>query len=246
MKIGLKSGLLAGLLGLVVTGEAEATMVVIGDVDALNVETRPENLPLIENVRDGGTDILWLTGGFDFSGDYYTSRYQPLTTEWTGAGATIEVDETTGIAASLTGRDLVVFTQFAGEGVRLDAGAVSRLATFLAGGGDLLFVAQGTGSDGYSYNDLLSDLGSEIAFGVAGGGFETPDIDTSTPYGAGVSDFELNGWYTLSGGTAVVTKAAGVGVTFEDLTSTPVPLPAAAPLLAGALAVAGLVARRRG
>lgn len=190
--------------------QANAELIVIGDVDAPNTSDRPQNYDLLENVRNGGTDIVWLTGGFSVN-----SRYIDLRNRWTNAGATITDDLTTSVGTSLSDRDLVVISQLWCDDSQFDAGAISAIASYIAGGGEALYIAQICSTDQLnSYNAFLSAIGSSMQFLNSGNTDGVEVIDTSTPYGQGVTEFELNGWNALSGGIPVVTLNGETGVAY--------------------------------
>jgi hypothetical protein len=199
------------LLAMFFTAHAYAELVVIGDVDAPNTSSRPQNYDLLENVRNGGTDIAWLTGG-----SAVNSRYTDLRSRWTNAGAVITDDLTTNVGISLSGRDLVVVSQLYANLSQFDTAAISAIANYLAGGGEVLYIAQVSSSTVHlpSYNTFLSAIGSSMQFLTTGGSSGTEVIDTSTPYGQGVTAFELDGWTAISGGIAVVTLNGEIGVAF--------------------------------
>lgn len=203
--------------------QASADLIVIGDVDAPNTSDRPQNYDLLENVRNGGTDILWLTGGYPVN-----SRYTDLRARWTTAGATITDDLTANVGTSLTGRDLVVVTQLWCNNSLFDTGAMNAIASYVDGGGEVLYVAQVCSDQQLtSYNAFLSGIGSSMQFIPNSGDTSGVEIiDTNTPYGAGVTEFELNGWTALSGGIPVVTLNDEVGVAYGSLA----PLAAAEPI----------------
>ena len=236
---------------LLVACQAQAELIVIGDVDAPNTSDRPQNYALLENVRNGGTDILWLTGGFPFS--QYGGRYTDLRARWTNAGATITDDLTTGVSASLSGRDLVVISHSWCQDTQFDASAVNAVAAYLAGGGEVLLIAQVVcgSQDLNRYNPLLTAIGSTMQF-MPNSGWASGDeiINTATPYGAGVTEFELNGWTAISGGIAVVTLGNEIGVAYGSAGAVGAPVPASsnlALLLAalGVLAIGGYAFARR-
>ncbi|MFT7573077.1 MAG: hypothetical protein ACI9JL_004136 [Paracoccaceae bacterium] len=210
--------------------QAEANLIVIGDVDAPNTSNRSQNYDLLENVRGGGTDILWLTGGYAVN-----SRYTDLRSRWTTEGAAITDDLTASISSSLAGRDLVVISQLWSNSSLFDATAQSALANYLIGGGEALYIAQvASGTLQTQYNNFLSGIGSSMSFLPTGGNTSgTEVIDTNTPYGTGVSLFELGGWTAMdvAGGTAVVTLNGAVGVAYETFAQVPEP---------GALAILGI------
>ena len=199
------------LLATLFTVPAYAELVVIGDVDAPNTASRPQNYDLLENVRNGGTDVVWLTGGYAVN-----SRYIDLRSRWTTAGAVITDDLTTNVDTSLTGRDLVVVSQLWSNISQFDTAAISAIGNYLAGGGEVLYIAQVSSLINLaSYNEFLSGIGSSMQFlEDSGNSSGTEVIDTSTPYGQGVTEFELNGWTAISGGIAVVTLNGEIGVAF--------------------------------
>jgi hypothetical protein len=198
---------------ILVVSLASAELIVIGDVDAPNTASRPQNYDLLENVRNGGTDILWLTGGYAVN-----SRYTDLRSRWTTAGATITDDVTTDVGTTLTGRDLVVVSQLWCNDSLFDAGAISAISSYAGGGGEVLYIAQVCSEQQLnSYNAFLTAIGSSMQFLPDSGDTSGDEvIDTSTPYGAGVTAFDLGGWTALSGGTPVVTLNDEVGVAFGD------------------------------
>jgi len=149
-----------------------------------------------------------------------------LRSRWTTAGATITDDLTEGVAISLVGRDVVVISQLWSEVSLFDVGAMSEIASYIAGGGEALYIAQVSGdAELASYNAFLTGIGSSMQFlddsGDSGG---DEIIDTSTPYGQGVTEFHLGGWTALSGGIPVVTLNGEVGVAYGTATAgEPVP-----------------------
>ena len=240
-------GGLAAAAAMLFSLEANANLIVIGDVDAPNTAQRPQNYDLLENVRNGGTDILWLTGGYAVN-----SRYTDLRSRWTTAGATITDDLSTNIGSSLAGRDLVVVSQLWYSQSQFDSAATAALASYLSGGGEALYIAQvcnGCGANDYlnDYNAFLANIGSSMAFLPSGGNTSGAEvIDTNTPYGQGVSLFELGGWTAVgvNGGTAVVTLNGAVGVAYESFTAA-VPEPGAIAFFGLALAGIGYGRRRK-
>lgn len=192
-------------------GQAYAELIIIGDVDAPNTESRSQNYDLLENVRNGATDIAWLTGGYPVN-----NRYDDLRSRWTTAGATITDDLTAGVAIPLSDRGLVVVSQLWSEVSLFDAGAMNEIASYIAAGGEVLYIAQVSGdAELVSYNAFLTGIGSTMQF-LDNSGNSTGDeiIDTGTPYGQGVSAFELGGWTAISGGIPVVTLNGEVGVAY--------------------------------
>jgi len=198
--------------------QAHAELIVIGDVDAPNTSDRPQNYALLENVRNGGTNIVWLTGGYPVN-----ERYIDVRARWTTAGATITDDLTTTVGTSLAGRDLVVISQLWCNDSQFDAGAISAIASFIGGGGEALYIAQVCSTDQLnSYNAFLTAIGSSMQFLANSGNSSGVEvIDTNTPYGQGVSEFELNGWTALSGGIPVVTLNGETGVAYGTGSAAP-------------------------
>lgn len=230
--------ILFSLLAIIFASQAYAELIVIGDVDAPSTDDRPQNYTLLENVRNGGTDIAWLTGGYSVD----TGRYGDLRSRWTTAGAVITDDLTTNVAISLTGRDLVVVSQYWSNPSLFDAVAINAIAAYLANGGEVLYIAQVSGTTHLaSYNDFLTAIGSTMQF-LPDSGWTSGDevIDTTTPYGQGVTAFELNGWTAIEGGIPVVTLNGEVGVAYgtagRQIGDIP-PVPAMSTWALGALLV---------
>lgn len=215
----MKSRIIIALTALFLfSSQIYADLIVIGDVDAPTTSSRPQNYPLLENIRNGGTDIVWLTGGYPVN-----FRYTDLRSRWTTAGATITDDTTVSAGTSLAGRDLVVVSQLWSNVSQFDTAATSSISNYLANGGIVLYIAQVSSTITHlpSYNTFLTDIGSSMQFLASGGDTSgTEVIDTATPYGSGVTAFELGGWTAISGGIPVVTLNGFTGVAYESISAT--------------------------
>jgi hypothetical protein len=192
---------------------------VIGDVDAINTSGRPGNFSLLENIRGGATDILWLTGGGNFTG-----RDTNLRAQW---GVT--ADTSSSVTASFNNRELVVVSAEWANNFGFDGTSTSAISSYLNSGGNMLFVGQlCQGCNGFDplnlYNNFLTSVGATIQYdgGFVNGGNYTPDQTTSI--GAGAGSFQLSGVNSLIGGVSVVEDTNGrVGVAFETATAVSAP-----------------------
>ena len=177
---------------------------------------------LFTKVESNSTICYFLTA-------FVNSRYTDLRARWTTAGASITDDLTTSVATSLSGRDLVVISQLWANNSLFDAAAISAIASYLDGGGEALYIAQVSSSSHLtSYNTFLVGIGSSMQFLANSGDSDGVEvIDTDTPYGQGVNEFDLGGWTALSGGIPVVTLNGEVGVAFGTASApTAIPVPA--------------------
>lgn len=103
-----------------------ATFTIFGDVDSIDTASRPENIALLENVRDGGSNILWMTGGQSFN-----VRGGNLETHWNGlAGVTVTRDLTSDLNSSLTGVDLIVYNTEFQSNVSLSSAGQAKLKQY--------------------------------------------------------------------------------------------------------------------
>jgi hypothetical protein len=209
-------------------GPAKAsTLTVIGDVNA----GAADNLRLYENVLNGGRSVLFARSFAQLTG----------VVGWYRAIGATAVEHATAITPSVLGTtDLLVLTTNYNTFFNFSATELGAVRDYGLSGGRILLVAEAAMLPVLAnYNAVLDAIGAQIRF--TGSRFaETEVVENlpDTPITAGLLSFRMSPYNTITGGTAAVAPANGVAIAFETLGApVPVPLPGAAPLMAGGLAL---------
>ncbi|MEV8466837.1 hypothetical protein AB0T83_08615 [Fluviibacterium sp. DFM31] len=236
------SCLAAGLLALSLGGPPAraGTLTVMGDVNA-GVEA---NQPMFDNLLGRGTTVVISRERAQLG------RLQDHINAQPGQTATVVAGSVT--SALLAGVDLLILTAFYNAPLAYSVTEQGAIHDFLFDTGNVIVVAEASTSSVLTgYNALLAGIGATISYtGTRYDDFGTVTGLPNLPVTQGVTSFALNRYNGLSGGTAVVQTVLGTAVAQQRLGITaPVPLPATALGLGGALALLwplGWLRRMRG
>ncbi|QOL25812.1 PEP-CTERM sorting domain-containing protein [Thalassotalea sp. LPB0316] len=209
---------------------ANAGLMAIGDVDAMNTGFRQDNFNLLDAARFGGDNIAWLDGGTNY---VFDSRHTNLQNQWSNNGISITYDQTNDISTSLIDRDLVIVSLRYFTDAGFSQLGRDKLADYLSAGGNMLYVSQ-PGGNYISHNDFLADIGSAIRYTGSFVGSGTFNVQAGSSYDpAGNYLFELGGVNELTGGTVLVSDGLGkAGVVCENCNNIQVPEPSTLSLFA--------------
>ena len=224
------------LMLLAPVGAARAsTLTVIGDVNAGSAG----NLTLYGNVLGDGREVLFARNFGPLSG--VVGYYRTL-------GATVSELQNALTAPKLAGVDLLVLTAGYDAAFNFTPAELAVARLFGEAGGTILMAVEATAAASLtSYSAAIEAIGGRIRFtGQRFASTETLTDLPDTPLTEGMTSFRVTPYNTLTGGTPVVVAANGVAIATEPL-GVPAPVNAAPalPLLAGALAMLGLLRRRR-
>jgi len=218
------------------TSYAQAGLIsAIGDVDAVTINARPDNVVLLDNILGDNTNVLiigeWANNG----------RITSLNAHWDAlAGVSVTATTTIDITgAGLAGFDFLVYMEDAFSTNTTNATTRTAISNFIASGNDFLYVSQNlsNATRSASYNSFLTDIGSSL--GTSTGSCHDNETVVADPLTVGVSNFVLNGCNEVTGGTALVTGGPGslAGVAYEYVGGR---VPSPAPIALIALGLAGL------
>lgn len=224
----------------VVSSFANAGLITaIGDVDAVNIDFRPVNVNLLDNILGDNTNVLIIGSWAN------NSRVIDLTSHWSSlAGVNVTTNAVNNISSlDLNGFDFLFYMQ---DAFSLNTASVTtqqNINNFISNSGDFLFVSQNLGNvaRSNSYNTFLSGIGSSMNTTTSScNGTSTLSAD---PLTSGVSNFLIGGCNSVTGGTALVTNSGFVSVAYENVgEATQVPEPSTLAILS--LALIGLGTRR--
>jgi hypothetical protein len=246
MKNALSSVVVGLCLGIIllfgITGTAQAgLLVVVSDVNATRNPhfADPGNRTFFDNVLGGGTNVLFSRALHAHSVD--------LDTYYEGsAGVTTTVSAAPVDSSLLSGVDLMVVAPAFATAQNYTATEIVAMSDYLNGGGSILLVGEADAAAVLdSYNDLLTGLGSSIAFGSPRVSSSVVTGITSHALTAGVGTFGYIAFSPLTGGTSLVTGPGGATFVAVEGIASSVSEPAGLALFGLGLAALGSIRRRR-
>ncbi|SFI95478.1 hypothetical protein [Albimonas pacifica] len=226
---------------LAATSPASAMFVVFSDVNSMDSTSAPRDA-ILTNLLGGGDSVLVSdkVSGYP-SGSVFSTFYDGLD----GVAATLRSDELG--ASDLVGVDLL-FLNLAccsPSAANYSATETAAFVAFEQAGGTVAILAEPCcGGDMDGVNDFLAELGTGLSLAThsMSSGVATLADD---PLMAGATGYAPSTFNPILGGTALATVDGLSAISGSGgATSSPVPAPAALPLLAGALGLLGLAARR--
>jgi len=230
----LLAGSLAAGLSASLAPASAGTVLVVGDVNAARVG----NMALFTNLLADGESVLFSRSGTTVNAVWLAFRAAPGVT---ATQTTAPLSDTV-----LAGLDVLVLSAGFDRPLNYTDEEMTAAATFLSTGGRLLLVAEAQNQTTVaSYNAVLTRLGSGIRYtGTRIGSSETVAVASGDALVEGQSSFLLSKYNTLTGGTTLVSGAAGSVVAVDRLKDVaPVDLPGGLPLAASALAMLLLLSR---
>ena len=208
----------------------------IGDVDAVNINSRAANVTLLDNLLGNNTNVLIIGSWAN------NSRVTGLTSHWSSlAGVSVSTSAVSNIAsADLSGFDFLFYMQSAFALNTATVATQQTINNFISNSGDFLFVSQNLGNAARSdsYNTFLSGIGSSMNTSTSN--CSGSSIFSSDALTSGVNNFIINGCNGVTGGTALVTNNGVVSVAYENVSQVPEP----STLAIFALSMIGLASRK--
>ena len=234
------SAIVAVTASMTATAVSAGTVALFADVNIFtNYFGNAGNQTVLSNLLGGGTSV------HVNSNPGYLSTQSNVTGYYNSLGG-VSASSSTGSlsAASLSGIDLL-FLDIGFNANNHTASDISLISNFISSGGDVGIQVESDSISGI--NSFLTAIGlsMQLTSPRVNGGYQAADTILSTALTAGVNSFEFAANNGITGGTAAISDGGSVLVAFQEISPSPVPVPAAFPLLLAALGGLGFVARRR-